>query len=268
MARALTPGEKVDAMLILEGGQGVGKSSALRVLTGESWFGDALPDMGSKDAATYLRGKWIVEIAELTAVRRADLEQVKAFLTRQEERYRPPYGRTEVFEPRRCVFAGTTNSSDYLRDETGNRRFWPVRVGTIDLDAIEDNRDQLWAEAVVAYQSGENWWLEGEAENQSVIAQSERQEDDAWVSIVSDFAAGKSEVACRQVLNEALIILPADMARAHTQRVSKILVQLGFLRDGKFKGGEYKGCVKFVKPEFVAPPPMPRTRRGEKSGDK
>ena len=155
VARIFDPGCKADSVPILEGDQGIGKSSALRVLHDHRYFGDALPPMGTKDASDYIRGKWGIELAELAFQRKADVEAQKAFISRQEERFRPAYGREEICYPRQCVFWGTTNRTDYLTDETGNRRFLPIKTGKIDLAGLREVRDKPWAEAVYNYQQGE-----------------------------------------------------------------------------------------------------------------
>ena len=128
VARIYRPGLQGRPRIVFEGPQGVGKSTCLRILAGDEWFADEIADLGTKDSAQDLRGKWIVELAEVAALRRAALERMKAFISRNVDHYRPSYGRRSMDFPRQCVFAGTTNADAYLADETGNRRFWPVKV--------------------------------------------------------------------------------------------------------------------------------------------
>ncbi len=111
----------------------------------------ALDVSHDKEASQHLRGKWLVEIAELSATNKAEAEAIKALITRPTERYRPPWGRREVTEPRQCLFIGTTNQDEYLRDETGARRFWPVKVGKIDLDALSRDRARASARTLRGY---------------------------------------------------------------------------------------------------------------------
>jgi predicted P-loop ATPase len=185
IARVYRPGVKADHMLILEGEQGARKSTALKILAGEDWFTDELPDLGSKDAAIHMQGVWIVEIAELDAIGRAEVSRIKAFLTRTTDRFRPPYGRHTVEIKRQCVFAGTVNPDTYLRDETGNRRFWPIRCGDIDIDALARDRDQLWAEAVARFKDGAIWWIEDkELLKLASDEQGKRYQSDAWDGLI------------------------------------------------------------------------------------
>ena len=150
VARIMQPGVKADHMLILEGPQGGKKSSAIKTLAGAEWFTDELAEIGSKDAAQQMRGVWVVEFAELDAISRAEVSRIKAFLTRTTDRYRPPYERYVITVPRQCVFAGSVNPETYLRDETGNRRFWPVRCGEID---TARGIDHAYAEEVARHAS-------------------------------------------------------------------------------------------------------------------
>ncbi len=150
--RVYQPGAKFDWMPIFEGAQGVGKSSFGRLLVGEKYFLDWLPNLHDKESALSLQGMWGVEMGELSQFRKNELETIKSFLTRTIDKVRPPYGRRMIESPRRCVFFGTTNRDTYLVDETGNRRFKPVIVGSLNFKAIRKDRKQLFAEARALYQ--------------------------------------------------------------------------------------------------------------------
>ena len=154
VARALRPGCKADTVLILVGPQGARKSTAFRVLAGDLYFCDTPMDIGSPNAYSQIRRAWIYEVAELDSIRKSANSATKAFLSAQEDTYRPAYGRHALTVKRHCVFCGTTNEQSFIRDDTGSRRFWPVKVGRVNLNWISDNREQLWAEAVVAYNAG------------------------------------------------------------------------------------------------------------------
>ena len=252
-ARAIDPGCKCDAVLILEGYQGAGKSTALRVLSGDDWFGDALPPMHTKDASDYVRGKWIVELAELSNVNKAEVEIVKAFVSRSEERFRPAYGRSEITYPRQCVFAGTTNKSDYLRDETGNRRFWPIKVGRkINTKKLREDRDQLWAHAVMAYKNGEQWWLSGMAEEMARKEQDKRLAVDEWFGMVENYCENKSDVSITEVATNAIGLEIKGISRAEQNRITAIFGTLGFYRNGKFSSGDKRNQARFSKGEEYA----------------
>jgi predicted P-loop ATPase len=213
------------------------------------WFTDEIAEIGSKDAAQQMRGIWIIEIAELDAISRAEVSRIKAFLTRTTDRYRPPYERYVVEVPRQCVFAGSVNPETYLRDETGNRRFWPVRCRNIDLDALARDRDQLWAEAVVRYRQGAIWWLdEPELIADAKAEQDQRYQADAWDARIDRWLAYErrrvnhgygnyddwrdeevtratplADISVGEVLEHALGIEPARWTRADQMRVGAYL---------------------------------------------
>jgi putative DNA primase/helicase len=247
--RILEPGVKCDSVLVLEGPQGIGKSTVPRILAGDEWFSDQLADMGSKDASMQLRGVWIVELSELDVLNRAELARAKAFLSQQTERFRLPYGRRVVHVPRQCVFVGTTNTYSWLKDETGGRRFWPVRCRQIDLEGLRRDRDQLWAEALHLCRAGATWWLdEAEVVQDAIEEQRSRYQSDVWHETiakwleepvarldehghpVAPFRANRNSVSIDEVLHHCIGKRLEMWTQPDKNRVAACLISLGWER--------------------------------------
>jgi predicted P-loop ATPase len=140
-------------------------------------------------------------LSELDALKGAELSRVKAFMSRQVDRIRPPYGKRVIDLPRECVFAGTVNKDTYLTDETGGRRFWPVKCGPINTPDLERDRDQLWAEAVERFRAGGSWWLDSQALRRSAAQEvAERHEPDAWDELITEWVKAPKERLVRPAI--------------------------------------------------------------------
>lgn len=238
VARVMRPGCKCDSLPILEGDQGAGKSTVWKILAGgDEFFLDSLDvNIGSKDSRDQIRRKWIVELAELDALSRTDVASIKAFLSATTDNYRPSYGRVARDFPRQCVFAGTVNDDGggYLKDQTGNRRFWPVAVKTIDLERLRATRGMLWAEAVARYDAGAVWYLDDEELRRQHAAEAEaRRARDPWEEVIGawldefDRPQRRTQgVTVGEVLKEALDLAPTKMTRADEMRASAVLKRL------------------------------------------
>jgi predicted P-loop ATPase len=214
-------------MLVLEGLQEAGKSSLFRVIGGE-YFTDDVHDLASKDAVMAISRAWIVELPELSSLGRAEVELIKAFLSRQVDRIRPPYGRAIVEMPRRCIFGGTTNRADYLKDDTGNRRFWPVGVGLVDLAALEADREQLLAEAVASWLGGAPLYLPREVRADHAEAVEERRQEDPWETEIARWLVGRAWATSAEVLGSALQIPTDRWSRSDQMRAGQVLARLGW----------------------------------------
>ena len=190
VARVFKPGCKFDYVIVLSGPQGIGKSTLLNDLA-RGWFCDSLQRVDTKDAYEQLRGAWIIELSELSATKKAESEAVKQFLSKREDRFRPAYGRRAQTFSRQCVFYGSTNERFFLRDRTGNRRFWPLPVsgsGSKDFMNITDEEiGQIWAEAYTLYQRGEKLYLGKEMEKEAIRMQQAAFEENPLTGIIREY---------------------------------------------------------------------------------
>lgn len=246
VARAFEPGVQADACLILEGKQGKGKSTALRILGGK-WFSDDIADLGSKDSKMQLAGKWIIEIAELDSMSRGEISKIKAFMTCRTDFFRPPYGHIAQDFPRQQVFAGSVNDGEYLRDPTGARRFWPVLCGTIDLESLRRDRDQLWAEAVLRYRAKEAWYItEPGALAAAEEEQANRGERDAWSDIVLAFIDQRDDTSIAEIMMQCIEKPLGQWNKADEMRIGRILTRAKWLHKRVRKDG--KRPWRYVNP--------------------
>lgn len=231
--RVRQPGVKFDQIPVLEGVQGSGKSTALRVLAGEGFHSDQ--EILTQEARTQmelLEGVWFYELGEVEGLNRAEVNKIKAFASRQEDRSRMAYGRFIESRPRQAVFIGTTNETSYLRDQTGNRRFWPIKTGTIDLEALRRDRDQLLAEAAHKEQQGESILLPPELWATAAQEQAARLEEDPWLERLAK-EKGKSfgnvvRVETGDLLGRALGIELERQNQGHSKRLATLMRKLGW----------------------------------------
>ena len=231
IARARVPGCKVDTVLVLEGPQGLKKSTAIAALFGEDYTAESVSlfDQHNK-MVMQMMGAWVVELAEFVAIARKDQSSVKGLLSMRSDRVVLPYAKMASTHPRRCIFFATVNPEEggYLTDSTGNRRYWPVAVTRIDLDGIASQRDQIWAEAQARYRGGEHWWLDAADEADAQIQVAEREEDDVWEPVLAEKLVGMTEVTPARVLS--LLGVTFDrMEKKHEMRVAKVMKKLGFV---------------------------------------
>jgi hypothetical protein len=236
VARVRHPGIKYDHVLTLEGPESKLKSTAIEVLAGAENFSDqTILSASEKEQQELVRGVWLYELAELSGMRRADGERLKAFVTRTCDRARPAYGRRRQDVKRRCVFIATTNEDDYLKSQTGNRRFWPVRIGTIDIEALRRDRDQLWAEAAQIEATGISLALPEDLWADAARAQEERLERDPWEDALGDVTGMvmDSEEVVRS--DEVFLTLKIDPERRNAavgKRIAAVMRRLGWRTGG------------------------------------
>jgi hypothetical protein len=248
VARAMRPGCKMDNALVLQGGtQGKQKSTALATLAGDDWFSDSALDLKNKDAYQGMRSKWIWEWSELeTKFKRSDRSEIKAFLSSKSDTYRPSYGREVIDVPRRCVIASSTNEEHFLFDDTGNRRFWILRCGDIDIAALRRDRDQLWAEAVHRHKAGERHWTTLEEQSKGEEHALGFMEENPWSDKVAlAITEQRTRAGWDGWVDQALLYERCGeswtSAQSHTKRhINSALRELGFASDVRRLDGKCK----------------------------
>lgn len=225
VARVFKPGCKLDNMVIFEGETGRKKSTALDIL-GQDWYAASNGSIHGKDFQQSLSGKWIIEWPEVDkALRRYEMAAVKSIVSTRIDRYRPSYGRATKDFPRQCVFAGTTNRSDWGEDETGLRRFWPIRCGEINLASLREAREQMFAEAVTSFRSSATWW---EMPDSTINAQADRQSQDVWTERTLRYASTLREIPTDDILEKCLKIEPGKQGKVERDRVGVIMRLIGW----------------------------------------
>lgn len=192
VARVFNPGVKFDYMLVLVGSQGLGKSNIINLL-GKDWYSDTINTIQGKESYEQLSGVWIGEMAELSALRKSEVENIKHFISKRSDRYREAYGKRVIEHKRQCVLFGTTNNDEFLKDKTGNRRFWPVEVGIFEKkknmweELTKEEIDQIWAEAYEIYKNGEELFLKGEIEKEAVRVQDMHTEENSKEGLIAKY---------------------------------------------------------------------------------
>lgn len=248
IARVMKPGCQLDTMVIFEGAQGIGKSRALRILGGEHYM-LAAESVTSKDFFQAFPGKLIVEVGEMDAFSRAERERVKLAISTPTDRYRSSYGRRAADHPRQCNFVGTTNRDDYGNDDTGLRRFLPIRCGDINCEGLVLARDQLFAEAYVRFHAGATWW-ETPA-GATLAVQRDRQSDDVWTFTVLEWVLGRNDVTTAEILAGSLRIRESEMTRTEQLRVGSIMRLAGWKRQTIRRNG--RPLKAWVPPDVTVP---------------
>lgn len=259
VARATSPGCKVDTALILQGPQGYLKSTFFEVIS-NGWFEDTFRDVTDKDDLLKMHSAWFVEWAELENVfGKRDVSLVKAFLSTKKEPIRTPYARQPQTYQRASIIVGSTNQDEFLSDATGARRYWVIPVSQrIDIEALKQERDQIWAAAVAAYRASEPWWLTDSEEKESAEFVGAYTSRDPWEDAIAAYVRLLPAVTTLEILERCLKVDLPKMARGDEMRVSRILKQIGWSSDRAYKDGRrirvWLAPDTLVQPE-VSPDP-------------
>nr|MDJ0747302.1 VapE family protein [Xenococcaceae cyanobacterium MO_167.B27] len=263
VARVYHPGSKHDTTLVLQGEQGVGKSTFFDVLGGD-YFDDSMGDGSKKDDLVILHKCWIQEWGEIERTfSKKHCEELKAFITRRSDTFRPPYGRTAFENPRQNIIVGTANSTEFLVDATGNRRYWiiPIVKDKIPLDMLREERDSIWAAAVHAYRNGESWWLTDAEEALSKGNNQKFQIIDEWQGAIADYLEHRDRVSITEILEKVMAFDLGDIDRRSQMRVANILTCLKWEKVGQQK---HQGKRQVVWKPTTPPPSIEEVLQAER----
>ena len=278
--RARSPGCKFDQICVLEGPEGINKSKVIRVLAGDENFSDqSVLNVSDREAQEQLEGIWLHESADLTGLKKAEAEKVKAFASRQRDRARPAYGRVREDRPRRCTQWATTNDVAYLASQTGNRRFWPLPVSSIDVEALRRDRDQLWGEAATLEAKGASIMLDPALWLAAADEQEKRRIRDTWEDVIENIPPA---VEVREELKEVQIIYQSDgKEMVPAQMCWSMSCACKPDTNTQITGEDWRGRWSGAAGKLVAPiswanssvgiagtPPRRRRRRSGRSGSK
>lgn len=251
IGRVMRPGCKMDNILILEGKQDAGKSRAFGLLFGQEWFTDAHITIGDKDTYVVMQGKWVIELAELDALNKADSSLAKKFFTTAVDTFRPPYGRRAIDVPRQWVACGTVNFDAYLKDESGNRRYWPVKAADVlDLFGLARDRDQLWAEAFTEYLEWERandeaggtiptpWQVLPDEKPMFAVEQEARYEGDVYETMIARHLHHMpgDAITTEEILLDVLKLEISKWTPAEQRRIGKAMKSIGWVRKRRSSG--------------------------------
>lgn len=247
IARVFQPGCQADNMVILEGGQGIGKSRALRALGGP-WYAEANASVMEKDFFITLHGKFLIEISELNSFGRAEVTRIKQVVSCTTDRYRTPYGRSAEDHPRMSIFVATTNEHFYLRDDTGARRFWPIKCSEVRHMDIPAGREQLFAEAVARFKRGDTWY---EMPHElTILEQEARRQRDEWEDVIHEYLIHKDDITVKDIAVDCLRIEVGKLDRSVQMRIANVLRQLGFAKRHRWEGSTQGKVWMRIEHEF------------------
>lgn len=225
-ARVYDPGCLMRTMVVLKGKQWTGKSTIFATIGGK-WYAEVLENIHGNNFLQSLNGHIIMEFSDLSGFVRADINRIKQIVSCRKDTYRAPYDRVPATHPRQCVFTATTNDEEFLRDDTGNTRFWPIETGEISIPKITETRDQLFAEAVNLYKSGADWYKMPE---ETEIHQEKYRSADEWEEIIADYMVGKQQITGREIAVNCLRIEVGKLDKSIQIRIGRIMGVLGFRR--------------------------------------